>query len=102
MRIVGAGETPAACLVGVGGYLKALEAAPGPVLLGGTTPIGECLPDDQSGADQATVGESLVRAATLLNAEGRRDPEGPAPVRLGTWWGPCSRPLGAPPGYTPT
>jgi hypothetical protein len=79
----GPGATPASCLVGVEGYLKALEAAPSPVLLGGTTPIGDCLPDDQSGADQATVGESLVRAATLLNAEGRRDPEGPAPLRLG-------------------
>lgn len=77
------GATPAPCLVGVEGYLKALEAAPSPVLLGGATPIGDCLPDDQSGADQATVGESLVRAATLLNAAARRDARGPAPVRLG-------------------
>ena len=79
----GPGETPTACLVGVNGYLKALEAAPGQVLLAGGTPIGDCLPDDQSGADQATVGESLVRAATLLNVRGHRDPTGPAPLRLG-------------------
>ena len=77
------GETPAACLAPAASYLKALEAAPGPVRLAGETPVSDCLVDDQSAGDLADVGASLVRTATLLSAAAERDPGGPQTVQLG-------------------
>jgi hypothetical protein len=76
-------EAPAACLTDSGGYLAALEAAPGEVLLEGETPISDCLTPGQEGGELAQVGKELIDAATVLNAEARRDPSGPAAVRLG-------------------
>jgi hypothetical protein len=75
--------TPAACLAPANGYLKALEDAPGAVRLDGTTPISDCLPGDQSAGEIESVGQSLVEAATRLNAKARRQPGGPSTVRLG-------------------
>jgi hypothetical protein len=76
-------ETPAACLAPAAGYLRALESAPGEVRLDGTTPISECLVEDQPGGALQTVGESVVDAATELNARARRDPGGRGTVQLG-------------------
>lgn len=76
-------ETPVACLAGPETYLRALEAAPAPVRLAGTTPISECVTVGQGSGDLANVGESLVGAATRLNLEARRAPASPASLRLG-------------------
>jgi hypothetical protein len=62
---------PAACLVTNQGYLRALESAPGPVRLAGTTPISECLVPEQDGGQLASIGQPMIRAATRLNAEAR-------------------------------
>jgi hypothetical protein len=77
------GDTPAACLAGPAFYLKALQAAPGPVRLAGETPISDCLVEDQSAGDLADLGQSLVRVATLLSAAAQRDPGGQQTLRLG-------------------
>ena len=76
-------STPVACLEGQDIYLAALAKAPGEVKLAGEAPISECLAENQSAGDLASVGEATIEAATLLNGEGRAEPEGPAPVRLG-------------------
>jgi len=76
-------ETPAACLSGADAYVDALGAAPGEVLLEGTTPIGDCLVENQSGGELGQVGEATVGAATELNARAQGDPAGDATVQLG-------------------
>jgi hypothetical protein len=76
-------ETPMACLVEAPGYLEALRAAPGEVLLGGTTQISDCLTPEQDGGELARVGSAMIAAATTLNGEARADPSGPATVQLG-------------------
>jgi hypothetical protein len=83
--------TPVACLEGTGTYLAALRDAPGQVGLNGETPISECLTQNQPGGDLATVGGAMVEAATRLNAEGRAQPRGPAPLRLGYLVGAAER-----------
>ncbi len=74
---------PAACLVSSQGYLRALERAPAPVRLAGTTAISECLVPEQDGGQLANIGHEMVIAATKLNVEARRDPAGPAALQLG-------------------
>ena len=64
-------STPVACLEGRTAYIRALKGAPGPVRLGGETPISECLVENQEGGDLANVGEDMVLAATTLNMQGR-------------------------------
>ena len=76
-------ETPGACLAPTAEYLAALEAAPREVQLEGSTPIGACIVAEQEPGTLATVGGSLVDAASRLNAEARRDPAGDAAVKLG-------------------
>ena len=92
---VGCGQpsdtTPVACLEGEGAYLKALEAAPGEVQLGGETLISECLAENQKAGDLATVGTALVGAATKLNAEARAEPGGDANLELGYLLGAAER-----------
>jgi hypothetical protein len=85
------GSTPVACLEGAGAYEKALADAPGEVLLGGETPISECLARNQSGGDLARVGEAMIGAATVLNAEARAEPGGDANLRLGYLLGAAQR-----------
>jgi hypothetical protein len=75
--------TPAACLGGSDAFVKALAGPPDEVLVGGTTPIADCLPEEQSGGQLANVGEAIVAAATELNEEARRAPQGDAPLQLG-------------------
>jgi hypothetical protein len=76
-------ETPAACLATNQVYLRALERAPGPVRLGGSTPISDCLVPAQEAGQLASVGQEMIVAATKLNGEARRDPGGHAAVELG-------------------
>lgn len=75
--------TPEACLAPASEYLVALEAAPGTVTLDGGTPISTCLPADQEPAELGEVGETVIEAATELNAAARRDPQGEDAVALG-------------------
>jgi hypothetical protein len=84
-------STPVACLDGASAYLSALAAAPGEVKLGGETPIGDCLAQNQKGGDLATVGGALVEAATELNAEARAKPGGAASLQLGYLIGAAQR-----------
>ena len=84
-------QAPGVCLVGNQAYLRALERAPAPVLLGSTTPISDCLVPQQEAGQLASVGQELIVAATKLNAEARRDPGGHAAVELGYLIGAVSR-----------
>lgn len=84
-------STPVACLEGTGAYLSALKAAPGAVMVGGETPISECLAENQQAGDLATVGEAMVEAATKLNSEARAQPGGAASVELGYLLGAAER-----------
>jgi hypothetical protein len=79
----GATGTPTACLSPAGAYLGALRDAPGAVRLGGGTAISSCFSDTQGGGELANVGQSVIKAATELNAEARRDPGGTAAIELG-------------------
>lgn len=84
-------STPVACLEGAGAYERALAAAPGEVLLGGETPISDCLVSGQTGGDLSRVGEAMLETATGLNAEAQADPGGEASVRLGYLLGAAQR-----------
>jgi hypothetical protein len=75
--------TPAACLNGSAAYLRALQAAPGAVTLGGETSISDCLAENQQAGALATVGGSMLGAATELNSRARSEPGGAANVQLG-------------------
>ncbi|HET7121068.1 MAG TPA: hypothetical protein VFI17_07440 [Solirubrobacterales bacterium] len=83
-------STPVACLEGAGAYERALAKAPGEVLLGGETPISDCLAENQSGGELAQVGEAMVETATRLNAEARQS-SGTAAVQLGYLLGAVQR-----------
>ena len=91
-------QAPPACLVGNQAYLKALQRAPAPVLLGGTTPISDCLVPEQEAGQLASIGQEMIVAATKLNAQARRDPGGAASVQLGYLIGAVSN--GADPIHT--
>ncbi len=84
-------STPVACLEGSPAYLKALEAAPGEVTLGDGTPISECLAPNQTAGDLATVGLTLLRTTTRLNAGARAEPGGDANLQLGYLLGAAQR-----------
>jgi hypothetical protein len=76
-------EAPPACIAPARDYLAALEAAPQPVRLEDSTPISDCLVADQEPAELGQVGEELIKAATQLNAEARRDPADEPTTQLG-------------------
>lgn len=76
-------STPTACLTGPGEYLEALADAPDQALLAGSVPLSDCLVSDQSAGELNTVGQSVIAAATELNAEARRRPTSAATTRLG-------------------
>jgi hypothetical protein len=84
-------STPVACLEGAAAYERALAAVPGEVLLGGETPISECLVRNQSSGDLVRVGEAMIEAATELNAEARGEPGGDAASQLGYLLGAAER-----------
>ncbi len=79
----GESATPVACLAPTGEYLKALDSAPGEVRLAGETAISDCFSGTQGAGDQAQVGQTVISAATELNAAARRDPGGQDAVMLG-------------------
>jgi hypothetical protein len=83
--------TPVACLDGPGAYLGALNDAPGEVRLRGEVPISDCLAENQQGGDLATVGGSMVEAATTLNAEARGERGSEAALELGYLLGAAAR-----------
>jgi hypothetical protein len=95
LAVLGCGNqddsTPVACLEGTAAYEKALKAAPGEVLLGGETPIGDCLTENQKAGDLSQVGEAMVGAATALNAQAREEDGGDAAVQLGYLIGAAAR-----------
>jgi hypothetical protein len=84
-------STPVACLEGAPAYLRALEDAPGKVELKATTPISDCLAQNQSGGDLATVGEAMLTATVKLDAEARAEPGGAANLQLGYLLGAAQR-----------
>src|SRR4051794_34701502 len=84
-------STPVACLEGAPAYEKALKDAPGEVLLGGETPISDCLAANQKAGDLARIGEAMVETATSLNAGAREEDGGGAAVRLGYLLGAAQR-----------
>jgi hypothetical protein len=79
----GGAVTPSACLGSVDSYLGALKDAPGPVRLGGDTAISDCFSDAQGSGEFADVGQTVIKAATKLNASARQDGGGDAAVDLG-------------------
>jgi hypothetical protein len=83
-------STPVACLEGAAAYERVLRDAPGEVLLGGETPIGDCLASNQQPGDLAQVGEAMIDAATTLNAEAREGSRRAA-VELGYLLGAAQR-----------
>jgi hypothetical protein len=83
--------TPVACLNGPKTFSGALAKAPGPVRLSGGVPISDCLVSNQGAGDLTRVGATLVRVATQLNAEARRDPGGAPTVQLGYLAGAVAR-----------
>lgn len=85
------GSTPVACLEGPRAYLTALDDVPREAMLGGETPISECLTENQQGGDLATVGAAMIEAATELNAEARTAPGGDATLQLGYLIGAAQR-----------
>src|SRR3954447_1856108 len=84
-------STPPACLDGASAYEKALQDAPGEVLLSGETPISDCLASNQTAGDLARVGEAMVETATSLNAKAREEGGGDAAVQLGYLLGAAQR-----------
>lgn len=84
-------STPVACLERAPAYLHALQDAPGEVELDSTTPISDCLAQNQTGGDLATVGDAMLAATTKLNAESRAEPGGAANLQLGYLLGAAQR-----------
>lgn len=84
-------STPVACLEGAAAYEKALRDAPSEVLLGGETPISECLAENQKAGDLARVGEAMLETATALSAQAREEDGGDAAVQLGYLIGAAER-----------
>ena len=91
-------EAPAACLATPEGYLHALRSAPAQVRLQGDVAISECLVPEQGGGQLASIGQSMVVAATRLNVAARQDPGGAATVQLGYLIGAANK--GADPIHT--
>jgi len=84
-------STPVACLEGAPAYIRALGDAPGTVELAGSTPISDCLAENQTGGDLATVGAAMLSATTRLNAGARAEPGGEANLQLGYLLGAAQR-----------
>ena len=75
----GGDGAPAACLAPTADYLEALRSAPAQVRLSGTTAISDCF----TGTEAPGIGQTVIKAATKLNAEALRNPGGPQAVSLG-------------------
>jgi hypothetical protein len=75
-------STPGACLQGPSLYLHHGRAG---VL------VSECLAENQTAGDLATVGDAMLTATTKLNAEARDKPGGAANLQLGYLLGAARR-----------
>jgi hypothetical protein len=75
----GSTTPPVACAGTAHDYLEALQTAPGAVRLDGETAISDCF----TGEEDPNVAHAVIGAVSRLNAQARRDPAGPATVRLG-------------------
>lgn len=84
-------DTPVACLDGPGAYVGALGDAPKEVRLSGEVAISDCLVANQEGGELATVGTSMVSAATQLNGEARAELGGAPSLQLGYLLGAAER-----------
>ncbi len=58
--------TPPSCLTAPTVWLTALASAPDQVALEKVTPISDCLPENQSAAQQQEVGHTVVEVASIL------------------------------------
>ena len=83
--------TPVACREGASAYLRALEGAPAPVELDGSTAISDCLVENQAAGDLSNVGAAMLSAVTRLNAEARAEPGDSANIQLGYLIGAAQR-----------
>jgi hypothetical protein len=84
-------KTPVACLNGQKAFSVALRDAPGKVRLAGDVPISDCLVHNQGTGSLITVGGTVVRVATRLNAQAHADPGGAPTVQLGYLVGALAR-----------
>jgi hypothetical protein len=75
----GSTAAPVACAGTAHDYLEALQPAPGAVRLDGEMAISDCF----TGEEDPNVAHAVIGAVSRLNAQARRDPAGPAAVRLG-------------------
>ena len=82
--------TPAGCLAGEAAVLRALEKAPGRVVLEGT-PLSACLGDTTDGDALQAVGAAYLDAATSLADQAAEKPEGEAALQLGYLLGAVKR-----------
>jgi hypothetical protein len=84
-------QTPDGCLSGPGSYTAALKRAPGDVRLPGGVAISDCLVRNQQTGDLTNVGSYLLRVATQLNAQARREGAAAPTVQLGYLVGAVAR-----------
>jgi hypothetical protein len=73
---------PAACRQGPAAVERALQRAPGDVVIAGTR-ISDCFAPGSDPAGVEALGLAYLPAATHLAAESRANPAGPATLRLG-------------------
>jgi hypothetical protein len=90
----GDGGVPVACREGPAAVRAALARAPGPVTLGGGTPLSDCFASEGDAADVQQVGGAYLGAAAGLAAGARSRPDGPAALRLGYLMGAVRRGAG--------
>ena len=81
---------PAGCPEDAGQVVAALRSAPRPVRIGGVA-LSDCLTKDSSSGDVQRMGAVFVPAASRLGDQARREPRGPAAVRLGYLVGAAER-----------
>jgi len=84
------GGIPAGCPEDSAQVLAALRDAPRPVRIHGVA-LSECLTRGSSGEDVQRIGAAYVPAAGSLADQARREPRGPAALRLGYLVGAAER-----------
>ena len=84
------GGIPATCPADAGQVVAALRDAPRPVRIRGLA-LSDCMRKDSSGGDVQRMGAVFVPAASRLGDQARREPRGPAALRLGYLVGAAER-----------
>lgn len=90
-------DAPAACTEGSAPILRALEAAPGAVRIGGVPP-SDCLAKGSDGDQVQLVGSAFVEAASKLGDRAQRSAGGRASLQLGYLLGAARRGSARTPG----